>query len=322
MNRFEASGTPEGAPASTLRPRAGIRLASGPPSLLLPLLLCLAAPSLGAAGPDSAAHASLDDPSVAAADTMGTVEGWTRIQLDGSPLPGVRVSLHREGDEGFRSRTTDDDGIFRFTDVRPGEYWLRFEYMGFKEVERSFRLTSGDDLQVEVNMALEVLELDAVVVMARAEPQLQAVGFDRRRLLGLGHFLTAEEIERRGVNRVSDLFRSLPGFGVQQHHRFPGSLSLVGRGGCEPTLYVNGGRTVTTQDIDSFLQIYDLAGVEAYPGALSPAAYPGGRCGTVLAWTDAAPSESRGGAGGEGTVDWRGWTFGIGLALYMAVQIF
>lgn len=311
MSRFEASEGSPGASAGRIRrwfeSRAFMR------GLFLPLVVlpCLPAALAGA----------VDAHSVSA-DTLGTVEGWVRIQLDQRPLPGVRVSLEREDEDGFRSRTTDGDGIFRFTDVRPGEYRLRFEHMGFRDVEQSFRLAPGDDLQVEVLMALEALELDPVVVMARAEPKLQAVGFDRRRLLGVGHFLTAEEIERRGVGRASDLFRSIPGFGVQQHHRFPGSLSLVGRGGCEPTLYVNGGRTVTTSDIDSFLHIYDLAGVEAYPGGLSPAEYPGGRCGTVVAWTDADPSPSRGGVGEGGTVDWRGWTFGIGMVAYMAFQIF
>lgn len=249
-------------------------------------------------------------------DTTAVIIGGVRIRPGHRPLARAAVSLSSLDDaDATWQRLSDREGRFAFPNLAAGTYRLVVEHVAFKEVERHVLLGAGDRLQVQIDMALDALELEPVVVVSQRRSVLERVGFHERQLGSTGHFLTAEDIQRRGVRRMSDLFRSVPGFQVHggmgdQGHR------LTGRGGCQPTLYVNGGRAVSSRDIDLFLSVEDLAGVEAYPGALAPGRYAGDRCGTILVWTEAQMDS------GEEPLTWARGLAGAGLVLLWALQIF
>ncbi len=72
---------------------------------------------------------------------------------EGTPLPGVSVTLSGENLMGARSFVTDANGEFRFPAIPPGEYQLRFELQGFGTLVREkIRLNTTATLTFDVQL--------------------------------------------------------------------------------------------------------------------------------------------------------------------------
>src|SRR5262245_20083922 len=61
--------------------------------------------------------------------TTGRLEG--RITTEGTPLPGVTVTVTSPNLQGDRVQVTDERGEFRFPSLPPGTYQLRTALEGF-----------------------------------------------------------------------------------------------------------------------------------------------------------------------------------------------
>ena len=91
------------------------------------------------------------------AQTTGRIDGHV-IDEDGSPLPGVTVSITSPALQGQRDTVTAEDGAFRFLAVPPGEYKLvaQLEGMGMTEYDGLVvRLDKAVQLEVEMSSAVE-----------------------------------------------------------------------------------------------------------------------------------------------------------------------
>lgn len=93
---------------------------------------------------------SLSYGQIRGADVYGTV-----VMPDGSAIPGVIVTLI--GDVlGRRTTVTSEEGNFRFIQLPPGTYQLKFEIEGFKTVERkSITLPYGSNSSVSIAMEID-----------------------------------------------------------------------------------------------------------------------------------------------------------------------
>ncbi|MFW5904815.1 MAG: hypothetical protein ACOCUZ_01230, partial [bacterium] len=62
---------------------------------------------------------------------------------------------------------------------------------------------------------------------------------------------------------------------------------VVGRGNCQPSIYIDGVlvRTVAGTDLDQVLPPDHLEGLEVYSASQTPGQFIAGRCGTIVAWT-------------------------------------
>ena len=96
------------------------------------------------------------------ADIYGTV-----VLSDGSAIPGVTVSL--TGDvTGKMTTVTSEEGNFRFLNLSPGNYELKFELEGFKTVIRKgIRLFVGKNVTLTVPMETTTIQ-EEVIVTAKA----------------------------------------------------------------------------------------------------------------------------------------------------------
>ena len=61
------------------------------------------------------------------------VTGTVKDQAD-AVIPGVKVTLTDTKTKDPRTATTNEDGVFVFTDVRPGTYSILIEHPGFKKL--------------------------------------------------------------------------------------------------------------------------------------------------------------------------------------------
>jgi hypothetical protein len=115
--------------------------------------------------------------------------------------------------------------------------------------------------------------------------------FWQRRKVRPGTFITRWEIEERNPIVTSDLLRTVPGLSVVRTGS-GGTAVLSSRATrrCRPTVYMDGIRLVTGQelDIDTFTNPAWIEGIEIYTGAANiPVQFnvTGLGCGAIVIWT-------------------------------------
>jgi len=89
---------------------------------------------------------------LAAQEKSGTVQGVVR-DADGLALPGVTISGSGANMMGTRNTVTDQNGMFRFVNVPPGEYTINATLAGFQPLKQdSVPVTLGDTVHLDMTM--------------------------------------------------------------------------------------------------------------------------------------------------------------------------
>lgn len=126
-------------------------------------------------------------PNAVDAQNEQTVTGEVRAP-DASPVPGVNVLLTGETQEKPRSSETDEEGMFEFAKVPPGNYVLRVEALGFAPVEKP--ITVGSAPIPRIRLKLKIAEVsDKVTVSAQsvvlAEENRSQARFDEHMVMNI-----------------------------------------------------------------------------------------------------------------------------------------
>ncbi|MEO5567676.1 MAG: carboxypeptidase-like regulatory domain-containing protein, partial [Gemmatimonadaceae bacterium] len=205
-----------------------------------------------------------------------------------APLAGAIVSVAN----GSRTRA-NDDGAWTLNDLPMGTRMVEMRAIGYYPERRAVDIIPG---ATPVNVMLPTFEsvLDTVRVRALG-PAAQWTGFeDRRRSLGMGRFLSEDDIRKRNVINASDLFRSMAGMRVEA-----GDIKMRSAFGdpgaifpeCTPTLYLNGRAVpapfgMSTDDIDTWVRPGEIRGIEVYVDVV-PAQFQQAMsgCGAIVIWT-------------------------------------
>lgn len=212
------------------------------------------------------------------------MEGGSR-----APLPGGLVTLLDRDSVPLAQLRTDSAGAFLLTVPRGGTYRLHAGQAGYRPAT-SPPLTLGaqDTLAVEFSLARDAVVLEPLVVTARSRRLTPAARrfYDRVRTNPFGTYLTRDLIEKAHPRSTTELFNRIPG--VSTTRITGGGNSVVVRGTCRPTVFVDGVRIDEYRSIDDLAQPLELEGVEVYRHAAdAPAEYAGVRagCAVVLIWT-------------------------------------
>jgi hypothetical protein len=158
---------------------------------------------------------------------------------------------------------TDSSGVFRFVSLPPGTYFLRATRIGAKPVLKNIPVIADERVRVEVTLNPIVHQLTAVVV--RADPTVTAVsdptGFERRRRMEQGVFMTEEQIDRRRAIATEQLFLAVPSVRVDT-----GGIVLIDRGVISYKRMILGPSPTRFGD-----QFIDCVGVQVFvDGAMMP----------------------------------------------------
>jgi hypothetical protein len=169
-----------------------------------------------------------------------------------------------------------------------GEYEVAVRHAGYRPVTQRIDVAGGQEVVLEIRLSPVVLEPIRVVARRRDTRGRLGDYYDRLELygrLGMGRFVTREQIERLGASGNPATFLSTVPF-----VRFEGnSVTLIpkfrhhGRE-CYPLLFYDGVRVDARQLAE---RSANLEGIEVYRGhAQSPGVYddPNG-CGVVLFWS-------------------------------------
>jgi TonB family protein len=211
----------------------------------------------------------------------------------GARVAGAQVTI-----VGIRGRAeTGADGSFRMAGVPAGGQTLIARRIGFRPESLAVTVRQGIIPELTLRMTPTPQLMPPMVVEGiRARPTGRLRGFNERRALGMGHFFTAADIERRKPNLVSDLLRTVPGVNI---NRINGQNVVSFRGQrCAPLVWVDGSpASAAYLDPDMFTP-HSLAGIEVYAG---PATVPAemmwvrskGACGVIALWTNVPEAGER-----------------------------
>jgi hypothetical protein len=302
LRRFQCLGGPIFTRRRPARVPDAFR-ASGPMAILM-LALATVIPS----------HAHAQGPS-AGGDVVGVVvHGRVTDRTTEEPLEGVRVSFFGLGAPGAYEWTgeSSERGGFMTSELPLGTYWVEVERIGFASVSDSLTIGEAGELDFDIGLVPSTISLEPILVAVHRRDRLVDLGFYERRRVGLGYFLTRQEIEERNALSVSDLFRRVPGARVVGNS--PTSTAAVQlRGGCRPILVLDGHLLTRPVSLDDLLQVSHLEALEVYHGATAPVQYSRqGTCGTIILWTRTAQAT-------EGSFSWRrvlvGGALGVGVIL-------
>src|SRR6266540_3051950 len=108
---------------------------------------------------------------LALAQAAGTATGgviWGTVKDDtGTPVPGVTLSAQGPAVMGTPTVLTNQEGIYRFPSLPPGEYKVTFSLAGFSTVIREgLRISAGFTATVDETLKLATLEETVQVVGA------------------------------------------------------------------------------------------------------------------------------------------------------------
>ena len=216
---------------------------------------------------------------------VGAVSGVV-TDSGGNTLSNVEVMVMRSG----RAVRTDSAGHFMLAAIPAGPNDIGFRRVAYEPVIVSLRIPADDTTDVEVHLGGITPLLPAVIVNDRVERSKVLEQFEARRKLGVGHFVTRGDIERRRPNALSDYMRMVPGVRIVMLDNGRTALRFARnpRGNCPPQYFVDGIPT-SNFDIDEVLP-GDVEGVELYAGAAGvPPQFNRFNgtsiCGTILIWT-------------------------------------
>lgn len=141
-------------------------------------------------------------PLSAAAQTGSAITGVVR-DSSGGVLPGVTVEASSPAlIEGTRVAVSDNQGVFRIVDVRPGTYRVSFTLPGFKSFVRDgITLTSG--FTATVNGELEVGAIEETVTVTGAAPVVDTQNVAAREVF------TRDTVESLPIAKSTGVWASL-----------------------------------------------------------------------------------------------------------------
>ena len=137
---------------------------------------------------------------VAAQSASGTVSGHVR-DSSGASVPGALVRLIAEPAGGTLERVSDEQGLYRADELRPGRYRVETVIEGFETAPRRISLDPGQDLSLDVTLTPSRVSEAVVVTARRIEETAQDVPIPVSVISGA----LVETVGAFNVNRVKDL---------------------------------------------------------------------------------------------------------------------
>ena len=189
--------------------------------------------------------------------------------------------------------TTNDSGTFALRDLPAGSQTIQIRKVGFAATDTALMLSSKTPVQFEMHLHTAAATLATVNVNAR-RVALERVGFEKRRKIGLGHFLTAEDMQNRGSMYFSDAMRTVQGLTVRPTRNgrqviVPSRSSSIGGRSC--VAYVIDHMLFLDRplgSIDDVVRPDQVIGVEVYQPSEAPSdVVISPNCVAVVIWTKA-----------------------------------
>jgi hypothetical protein len=107
--------------------------------------------------------------------------------------------------------TTDAGGRFRITDVVPGAHDITVRRVGYGPLNTNVLFLPRQTVEKRVLLS-KMVALDTIAIRARATAVIPS--FEENRKIGLGKFLTREDLAKQEGRRLSDILTTVPGLQI------------------------------------------------------------------------------------------------------------
>ena len=232
-----------------------------------------------------------------------------------APIAGATIELRGATDRDPMRAVSDSAGAFMLNAPQPGAYTIQARRIGFLTAPPdTITIAKDEPIRVEMRLDAKAVPLEPVRVTARGD---SAASNERHTPGGFGRVITRRDIDARGTQETSDLFRLMPGFVIRSVRR-GASAELLMRGPaglCQPTMFIDGSYVPMSRGatIDAVISPGMIDHVEIYNSvAAAPTPYRLGTCGVLLFSTRRGESTE----GGEG-VTWKRLIIGAGVAVLL-----
>jgi hypothetical protein len=210
----------------------------------------------------------------------GRISGTVVSAIGYRPLADAQVMI-----VGGPQARTNERGEWSIANAPEGTRMLEVRALGYYPDRRHVNVVEGS---APVRVALSTLKAVLDTVKIRASRLALDEGFMKRKRIGLGKFITPEDIMRFTPVNTTDLFKRLPGIRVDTD-----TDAIKMRGAfedwCTASVFIDGQYMsfLTIEDIDSWVPPQRVAGVEVYSGAFVPSEFQVGLngCGSIAIWT-------------------------------------
>jgi hypothetical protein len=175
------------------------------------------------------------------------------------------------------SAVTNDDGYFAVRNLIPGAYLVSVGRIGFRPERFATTLAAGHAREATIVVTRFVPVLETVTTTARERSAYRAVGFDQRMKIGIGQFLTYDQIVRRQPICLSDMLHQLRGIWVVGSCP-PGAAVTGTRGVGSCVSYVVDGAPlglVGGESPDDLIEASLVGAIEVYSASERPAGFGG-----------------------------------------------
>lgn len=232
-----------------------------------------------------------------AQERRSTIKGTVVTTSTLAPVAGARVALVGAG----RTVRTGTSGAFMFDSLVAGTYLIQVRGVGDETPMTQVPLGRRETIELEVKLGkADAVILPELVTTAPGPVQpnnsIEAMRlpeeFVARRKMGMGQYITREEIQERRPPTVADLFRTVRGMAVSCRIGTCTPRPVRSPRNCSPTVVVD--RVATDAGVLAGMVPNDLEAIEIYLGLSTlPAEYLRApfraECGMIVVWTRVPP---------------------------------
>jgi outer membrane receptor protein involved in Fe transport len=175
---------------------------------------------------------------MAFAQSTGDISG-TVVDMDGSPMPGVTVTVKSPSAIGANATVTGPDGRYRLLNLPPGVYTVTASLAGFSTVEKTgVRVEIGKSYTIKMTMQLTAKES---VTVTGEGPVVDTASTT------IGTIVNADQFTRLPIARdYSQIAQTAPGVNAD-----PVGATVYGSSGAENVYVIDG---VNTTGVETGLQ--------------------------------------------------------------------
>ena len=148
------------------------------------------------------------DPKTPIAARYGTVTGVI-CDADGLSLSGALVTI----DKQKLKAVSDADGRFRLTNILPGTYKLKVQYVGYAPAEATVTVKAGQTAAVRLELRAGTT-LSEVEVRGSFTGQARAINTQKNNL-NLTNVVSADQVGKFPDSNIGDALKRIPGINVQ-----------------------------------------------------------------------------------------------------------
>jgi hypothetical protein len=137
--------------------------------------------------------------------SYASLSGLVVVDSTKQPIPGTEVSIAGIS----KTVMTNASGAFKLDRIPPGEYTISARHIGYTPLEAKLVFAPGEIAERQLVLA-KAVTLDSVVVNATAT-DLRLRDFEDNKKLGLGHFLTRDQLEKQSGITMGALMSQFTG---------------------------------------------------------------------------------------------------------------